>query len=679
MGDQSVLERIVNGDEDPKDLPLPLLQSITNDFSHERKIGQGGFGEVYKGVLTNGITVVVKRIIITLATIDDILFRREVYSLMTINHQNVVRFFGFCSNTHHKAMKESRSGEINLVNVRERLLCFEYISNGSLDKHITDELRGLEWETRYEIITGICKGLRYLHEEKSIIHLDLKPSNILLDDRMVPRIIDFGLARPSENSHDMGQHFGTRGYIAPEYEHEGETSVKSDIYSLGAIIIQLITGHFSFPNKNNVIRRWRHRWSKPPTLLQYQQVTKCIEMAVRCRKQEPEDRPSISEIISILTESESTDERTVQMIPCYVEDDMLGIKPLELKLPSELKEEISSFTVELTNATRHCIAFNILLQNRQQYEGQPDKGIVQPESKFDVKIVLPPFGERYHADMFIVQSMKVSDDLIHKVITESMFHEEAGKVVDEVNLMVVYEPTKPQENLESREDTNMPAEEAPMAKERDGVEFASKKGNLGSSEKAEKKLLDSNASPMSFPIDFLKSITCDFSTDLVLGEGGFGAVYKGVLRSGKIIAVKRLFETRVKEDTFQSEVSCLMRIKHPNLVQFLGYCAESSWEAIEPPSGTGHHIFVETPKRLLCFEYVPNKGLNRHISDESSGLEWDMRYEIIKGICNGLHFLHDECYIVHLDLKPENILMDSTMMPKIADFGLSKIVGEQQS
>ncbi|VAI81432.1 unnamed protein product [Triticum turgidum subsp. durum] len=195
----------------------------------------------------------------------------------------------------------------------------------------------------------------------------------------------------------------------------------------------------------------------------------------------------------------------------------------------------------------------------------------------------------------------------------------------------------------------------------------------------EKKLEDSNATPLSLPLDFLKNITCDFSNESVLGQGGFGLVYKGVLRSGKIIAVKKLFEIRLKEETFQNEVSYLMGIKHQNVVLFVGYCAESKWEAIEQPSGTGKHIFAEMPNRLLCFEYVSNKSLDKHISDESLGLEWNMRYDIIKGICTGMHFLHDECHIIHLDLKPENILMDSTMTPKIADFGLSRIFGEQQS
>uniref|UniRef100_A0A8R7UWX4 non-specific serine/threonine protein kinase n=1 Tax=Triticum urartu TaxID=4572 RepID=A0A8R7UWX4_TRIUA len=311
MGDEFLLERILNGDEDPKDLPLPLLQSITDDFSEDRKIGHGGFGEVYKGVLHNGIIVAVKRMYVNQHTVDDVSFRREISSLMKINHQNVVRFLGFCSHAYHTSIKEAGSTDVNFVNVRERLLCLEYISNGSLDKHITDELRGLEWETRYEIIIGICEGLRYLHEDKNIVHMDLKPENILLDGTyMVPKITDFGLSRSNKNSHTMGLRFGTRGYLAPEYEHAGKTSFKSDVYSLGAIIFELLSGSRGVPDVNNVLRRWRHRWNNPPTPLQYQQVTRCVEIAVHCRQQEPGCRPSISEIISFLSEPERASEHT---------------------------------------------------------------------------------------------------------------------------------------------------------------------------------------------------------------------------------------------------------------------------------------------------------------------------------------------------------------------------------
>uniref|UniRef100_A0ACD5TSF7 Uncharacterized protein n=2 Tax=Avena sativa TaxID=4498 RepID=A0ACD5TSF7_AVESA len=208
---------------------------------------------------------------------------------------------------------------------------------------------------------------------------------------------------------------------------------------------------------------------------------------------------------------------------------------------------------------------------------------------------------------------------------------------------------------------------------------SSSKGISNKFGELEKKLNDTNATPMSLPLEFLKSITCDFSTESVLGEGGYGVVYKGVLQSGKIIAVKKLNGIHLDDQMFQNEVSYLMAMKHQNIVKFVGYCAESISEMIEKPSGSGRYILAEMPKRLLCLEYISNQSLDKHISDESSGLEWNMRYEIIKGICNGLHFLHEQCRIVHLDLKPQNILMDSFMTAKITDFGVSRIFGEKQS
>uniref|UniRef100_A0A8R7PYC5 Protein kinase domain-containing protein n=1 Tax=Triticum urartu TaxID=4572 RepID=A0A8R7PYC5_TRIUA len=136
MGDRNVLERILSGLEKPTDLALALLQEITQNFSEQRKIGEGGFGEVYKGVLQISI-VVVKRIIVSEHTVDDMLLDREVKNLMTIiiSPQNVVHFLGFFSNTHCEAIKFPGSADFVFAEKRERLLCFECISNRSLDKH----------------------------------------------------------------------------------------------------------------------------------------------------------------------------------------------------------------------------------------------------------------------------------------------------------------------------------------------------------------------------------------------------------------------------------------------------------------------------------------------------------------------------------------------------------------
>ncbi|KAI4986230.1 hypothetical protein ZWY2020_018860 [Hordeum vulgare] len=215
-----ILERILDGKEKLTNLPFALLKKITNDFSEEREIGHGGFRTVYKGVLQNG-NVDVKRIMNNY-TIDEKLFYREV------NHKNVVRFLGFCANTEQVAIKIEGKREYIYAEVRERLLCFEYISNGNIQNYITDELRGLEWNVRSQIIKDICEGLHHLHMENHIIHMDLKPANILLDHHMVPKVTDFGLSRIDEKNPDNS--------FLPIY---GRMS-KSDIYSLGVIIVELV-------------------------------------------------------------------------------------------------------------------------------------------------------------------------------------------------------------------------------------------------------------------------------------------------------------------------------------------------------------------------------------------------------------------------------------------------------
>ncbi|CAM0876966.1 unnamed protein product [Alopecurus aequalis] len=446
----NVLEHILDGREKPTNLPLALLKDITAHFSEEREIGHGGFATVYKGVLPNG-NVAVKRIR-SGHTINEKLFHREVNSLLTINHPNIVRFLGFCASTDQTAIKIEGLKEHIYAEIRERLLCFEYISNGNLQKHITDELRGLDWSTRYQIIKGMCDGLHYLHMEKHIYHMDLKPANILLDNDMVPMITDFGLSRLDEKSQTMSvDRPGTLGYCAPEYIRRGKMSFKSDIYSLGTIITELVTGEKCVPdnNINNVLRRWRHRWRKTgkESPLGYQQVTKCIDIGLRCQEIDPYNRPSIWEILCDINEMEGTNsqtsyenESTVGQISPYLDDDILGVEPLELHFPFGLNTEISCL-LQLTNDTDSSIAFEVQKMSPLPYCIEPYKGIIRPHSKRDVNITLQPQDkEPQCANEFIVRSTKVNCDLKTEHMTTSMFSKYMGNVVDEVNLDVVFDP-----------------------------------------------------------------------------------------------------------------------------------------------------------------------------------------------------------------------------------------------
>lgn len=651
--ESNVLELILDGRSEPTNIRLTLLENITGNFAEEREIGQGGTSTVYKGVLRNG-EVVVKRLMNT-RTINEKLLYDCVNRMFGFNHKNIVRLLGYCDNTEKKVIKIQGSEERVYADIREIILCFEYMSDGALHNHITDELRGLEWHTRYKIIKEICDGLQYLHEEKEIIHLDVKPSNILVDNHMLPKFKNFGLLMVDEdpNVTILSSPPMEGPYCAPEYRN-GVASYKSDIYSLGVIIIEVVTGSKGFPNKNNVLKRWRHRWRKSGkgTPLEYQQITMCIKIGMLCQEYDPSKRPVIWDIIRDINKMDvgngqrsNVDE---QIIP-YLGDDMLGIEPIELHFPFELNKQISS-SLELTNETGAYIAFNIQATSPLKYHIEPKKGIILPRSKYSVKITLEsqekaPRSMKY-AYAFILQSTKVTDGFVVEDITAEIYNERTGNVVDEVNLDVVLDTQSQILDVHKME-----------------VLFPFKHDNL---------------TPMVLPLELLKAITYDFSTKSELGRGGYGVVYKGVFPSGEIIAVKKLFEIHLLNDeTFQNEVSYLTGIKHRNVVQFVGYCAETSWELMPQPRGTP--IWVEIPKRLICFEYVCNKSLDNYISDESTGLEWSTRYNIINGICSGLHFLHKECRMVHLDLKPENIMMDTAMMPKLTDFGLSRMFGNQET
>ncbi|KAF3949583.1 hypothetical protein CMV_024566 [Castanea mollissima] len=206
------------------------IEAATNKFSDDNKIGEGGFGKVYKGVLPEGKEIAVKRFSMkSLQGLEE--FKNEVVLIAKLQHKNLVRLLG-CG-----------------IEGEEKLLVYEFMPNKSLDNFIFDSKRRsqLDWKTYYNIICGIARGLLYLHEDSrlKIIHRDLKPSNVLLDHDMVAKISDFGMARifsEDQNIVNTKRVVGTYGYMAPEYAMEGAFSVKSDVFSFGVILLEIISG-----------------------------------------------------------------------------------------------------------------------------------------------------------------------------------------------------------------------------------------------------------------------------------------------------------------------------------------------------------------------------------------------------------------------------------------------------
>lgn len=212
------------------------LRAATKNFHPANKIGEGGFGAVYKGILPNGSEIAVKRLFTNKQQSVSHFFN-EVTLISNVQHRNLVKLLG-CS-------VDSTGCSVDST---DRLLVYEYLPNQSLDLFVFDENRGrlLDWQRRFEIILGIAAGLAYLHEESDIriIHRDIKASNILLDQYFKPKIADFGLVRyfAEDQSHLNTTIVGTRGYMAPEYLVHGHLTEKVDVYAFGVLVLEIISG-----------------------------------------------------------------------------------------------------------------------------------------------------------------------------------------------------------------------------------------------------------------------------------------------------------------------------------------------------------------------------------------------------------------------------------------------------
>ncbi|KAL9236658.1 hypothetical protein vseg_011299 [Gypsophila vaccaria] len=279
------------------------IRSATDNFSITNKLGQGGFGSVYKGTLADGQAVAVKRLSNTSGQgIRE--FKTEACLAAKLQHKNLVKLFGFC------------------LERGEMLLVYEYFANKSLDRHLFDPKRSayLKWHTRYKIIVGIARGLLYLHEDSrpKIIHRDLKPSNILLDGEMNSKIADFGMAKlfGGDQTHgNTSRVAGTFGYMAPEYGTTGHFSVKSDIFSYGVILLEIVSGLRNYSTdpevqgENLLNYAWR-LWKDGNQLklldaavgndFSKDEVERCIHVGLLCIQEDPAKRPDTASVLFML-------------------------------------------------------------------------------------------------------------------------------------------------------------------------------------------------------------------------------------------------------------------------------------------------------------------------------------------------------------------------------------------
>uniref|UniRef100_A0ACD5XS96 Uncharacterized protein n=1 Tax=Avena sativa TaxID=4498 RepID=A0ACD5XS96_AVESA len=310
------------------------LVTATRNFAPKQKLGQGGFGPVYRGSLDDGREVAVKRLGAG-SRQGAREFRNEAMLLSRVQHRNVVNLLGYCAHGDD-----------------EKLLVYEYVPNESLDKILFSaaqppppanksshssssesdrNLRAeLTWPRRLEVVVGVARGLLYLHEDAHtpIIHRDIKASNILLDDRWVAKIADFGMARLYPEAGDGRTHVqtrvaGTNGYMAPEYLMHGHLSAKADVFSFGVLVLEIVSGrkNSSFvpppglDAENLLDYAWKlYKKGRSMELLdpsvkpsaEQDQVLLCIRIGLLCVQADPRLRPDMKRVVIILSKKQST-------------------------------------------------------------------------------------------------------------------------------------------------------------------------------------------------------------------------------------------------------------------------------------------------------------------------------------------------------------------------------------
>ena len=301
------------------------LKSATKNFSE--KLGEGGFGSVFKGTLLPNSTAIAVKMLKRLKQ-GEKQFRAEVKTIGTIQHVNLVRLRGFCAEA------------------SKRFLVYDYMPNGSLESVLfRKSLTILDWQVRYQIAIGTAKGLCYLHEEcrDCIIHCDIKPENILLDSEYIPKVADFGLAKliGRDFSRVLTTMRGTRGYLAPEWLSGQAITPKADVFSYGMLLFELISGKRNSENSaggmehyfpNRVSSALRDGEENVISLLdsrlegnaEREEVIRACKVACWCIQDDERNRPSMSVVVKILV---GLVEVEVPSVPLFIQ--RLTGRPLE--------------------------------------------------------------------------------------------------------------------------------------------------------------------------------------------------------------------------------------------------------------------------------------------------------------------------------------------------------------
>ncbi|KAL9155533.1 hypothetical protein ABFS82_09G009100 [Erythranthe guttata] len=621
---------------------LDELQLATEDFSESHLIGRGGFGRVYKGLIDNGRkTVALKRQKLE-SHQGSREFLTEIETLTELRHINLVSLIGYC-NEH---------GEMILV--------YEYMAYGTLADHLYKRSRkgedrtSLTWKQRLTICIGAGRGLDYLHTGHSLIHRDVKASNILLDENFVAKVSDFGLAKYLSSSKLQQSHVstkvkGTFGYFDPNYVNTGKLTIKSDIYAFGVMLLEVLSGRSAMDPRaaedEQVLTKWARENISNGNLYQIiasnlrgeitdDSLKAFVEVAERCLHDEPKKRPTMAQVVFQLEFALEQQGR----LKCVVSNGITS--KVDDCHHSDDKTNFSVSTGEMTIASSDV------------HNPSPSP----PKERSNSKVVnaeTPP--GRKEEDTISKPSRFSLWDAFWNLVKPSEFRaaEAADKSQQIVNMLPIVVPSIPVDELDDKETVNMLPVVAPAIP---GDELVDKKTvnmlpvvapAIPGDELVDKKTV--NMLPVVAPAI----------------PGSYGEVYRGVMKNGQDAAFKKLDSRKQTNQIFLAEVSKIYSVKHKNVVELLGYCVDGGLQ-------------------VLAYEFTQHGSLHEilHGQEKVKGsvvLSWTQRVKIAVGAAKGLEHIHKDSWRqFHGGISSSNILLfDDYDVAKIDGFGLSNRAHER--